>query len=208
LDSKTAIYYPRAFDRKGLNLLENHVDLLIAVSEEEARRFACNAIVLKKNVIMNDGCPKIRRQLEALGFLSLKSRYRSSSKQAEVQSVSCSSSRTKIADLEAGNGQISPRSSSPMVLSCGLEMIETLSEQTISEVRKLVFVRPTLFMNRLGRIPNVALRKFVTTRSRRQFVARTMIVTRLMVGFEVELPVTLSLRCRIFNLIVAFLVGI
>jgi len=68
LDNKTAMYYPRAFDRKALKLLENHVDLLITVSEEEARRFACNAIVLKKNVIMNDGCPEIRRQLEALGF--------------------------------------------------------------------------------------------------------------------------------------------
>jgi N-dimethylarginine dimethylaminohydrolase len=68
LDNKTAMYYPRAFDRKALKLLENHVELLITVSEEEARRFACNAIVLKKNIIMNDGCPEIRRQLEALGF--------------------------------------------------------------------------------------------------------------------------------------------
>jgi N-dimethylarginine dimethylaminohydrolase len=68
LDNKTAIYYPAAFDRKALKLLEKYVDTLIAVSEEEARRFACNAIVVSDNVIMNDGCPKIRRQLESRGF--------------------------------------------------------------------------------------------------------------------------------------------
>jgi N-dimethylarginine dimethylaminohydrolase len=48
--------------------LENHIGILLPVTEEEARRFACNAIVVKKNVIINDGCPRIRRVLESLGF--------------------------------------------------------------------------------------------------------------------------------------------
>ena len=68
LSSHQAIYYPAAFDATALRVLENHIDRLIAVSEEEARRFACNAIVVEKNVIMNAGCPNIRDQLESLGF--------------------------------------------------------------------------------------------------------------------------------------------
>jgi N-dimethylarginine dimethylaminohydrolase len=68
LSSHEAIYYPAAFDAPSLKILENHIPALHPVSEEEARRFACNAIVVKKNVIINDGCPKIRRALEALGY--------------------------------------------------------------------------------------------------------------------------------------------
>jgi N-dimethylarginine dimethylaminohydrolase len=68
LDGKKALYYPGAFDTSALKVLKNHIDTLIPVTEEEARRFACNAIVVEKNVIMNNGCPKIRGQLESLGF--------------------------------------------------------------------------------------------------------------------------------------------
>lgn len=68
LDSTMAIYYPAAFDVRALRVLENNIDTLIPVTEEEARRFACNAIVIEKNVIMNDGCPKIRGKLEYLEF--------------------------------------------------------------------------------------------------------------------------------------------
>ena len=68
LGENAAIYYPSAFDSAALKLLENHINTLVPVTEEEARRFACNAIVLDKNVIMNDGCPKIRARLELMGF--------------------------------------------------------------------------------------------------------------------------------------------
>jgi arginine dihydrolase len=68
LGSNEAIYYPAAFDSSGLKVLENHIGTLIPVAEDEARRFACNSIVLGKNVIMNEGCPKIRARLESLGF--------------------------------------------------------------------------------------------------------------------------------------------
>ena len=68
LSSHEAIYYPAAFDTHALKVLENHIGTLIPVTQEEARRFACNAIVVEKNVIMNDGCPKIRGQLESQGF--------------------------------------------------------------------------------------------------------------------------------------------
>jgi N-dimethylarginine dimethylaminohydrolase len=68
LDSNAAIYYRGAFDSSALKVLENRIDTLLPVTEEEARRFACNAIVVERNVIMNDGCPKIGGQLESLGF--------------------------------------------------------------------------------------------------------------------------------------------
>jgi N-dimethylarginine dimethylaminohydrolase len=68
LGRTAALYYPAAFDHDGLNLLRDHVHSLLAVSEEEARRFACNAVVVDNTIIMNDGCPNIRRDLEARGF--------------------------------------------------------------------------------------------------------------------------------------------
>jgi N-dimethylarginine dimethylaminohydrolase len=57
-----ALFYPTAFDSYARKVLENNIPQLIAVSEEEATKFACNAIV------MSDGCPKVREQLESLGF--------------------------------------------------------------------------------------------------------------------------------------------
>jgi N-dimethylarginine dimethylaminohydrolase len=68
LSSDEAIYYPGAFDADGIKALERRIGTLIAVTEEEAQRFACNAIVVKKNIIMNQGCPNIRGELEARGF--------------------------------------------------------------------------------------------------------------------------------------------
>jgi N-dimethylarginine dimethylaminohydrolase len=68
LDSQTALIYRGAFDFNALSVLENHIGTLISVTEEEALRFACNAIVLQKNVIMNEGCRTTRDQLESRGF--------------------------------------------------------------------------------------------------------------------------------------------
>lgn len=68
LSHSAAMYYPGAFDASSLKVLEKYIPTLIAVTEEEARRFACNAIAVEKTLIMNHGCPKIRGQLEALGF--------------------------------------------------------------------------------------------------------------------------------------------
>lgn len=41
---------------------------LIPVIEEEAKRFACNAVVLDKHVILPDDCPQISAALEKRGF--------------------------------------------------------------------------------------------------------------------------------------------
>jgi N-dimethylarginine dimethylaminohydrolase len=63
-----ALYYPDAFDSYALKVLSSHIANLIAVPDEEARRFACNAVVGDKKVVMNEGCPKTRARLEELGF--------------------------------------------------------------------------------------------------------------------------------------------
>ena len=46
-----AIYFPDAFDGYGRRVLETHVPKLLAVNEEEAQRFACNAVVLGQEVV-------------------------------------------------------------------------------------------------------------------------------------------------------------
>lgn len=68
LDERTAIYFPPAFDEYGRRALQEHVPELIPVSEPEARRFACNAVVVGRTVVTNTGCAELRRTLEARGF--------------------------------------------------------------------------------------------------------------------------------------------
>ena len=63
-----AIYYPPAFDQYGRDALTNVVDQLILVGEDEARRFACNAVVVGKTVVTNTGCPKLHEQLRSRGY--------------------------------------------------------------------------------------------------------------------------------------------
>jgi len=68
LGQGSAIFYPGAFDAYARRVIENHIPELIAVSEPEAARFACNAIVVGKRIVMNDGCPELRRRLEAKDY--------------------------------------------------------------------------------------------------------------------------------------------
>ena len=63
-----AIYYPRAFDEYGAKVFQHEVEELIAVHEEEARRFACNAVVVGRNVVTNTGCRQLHDELRRRGF--------------------------------------------------------------------------------------------------------------------------------------------
>lgn len=63
-----AIYFPGAFDEYARKALEQHVPSLIEVEEAEARRFACNAVVVGKTVTTNTGCPQLHRELAARGY--------------------------------------------------------------------------------------------------------------------------------------------
>ena len=63
-----AIYFPEAFDDYGRQVLKELIPNLYPVEAAEARRFACNAVVVGKTVVTNAGCPKLHQQLKSLGF--------------------------------------------------------------------------------------------------------------------------------------------
>lgn len=68
LDEKSALMFLPAFETYAqLVLLETVADPIL-VPEEEALRFACNALAVGKTVVMPDGCPKTKRELELRGF--------------------------------------------------------------------------------------------------------------------------------------------
>jgi arginine dihydrolase len=63
-----AIWYPGAFDDYGRRALAECVETLIPVAAEEAQSFACNAVVVGKDVVTNTGCPQLHRDLVARGY--------------------------------------------------------------------------------------------------------------------------------------------
>ena len=68
LDARSALWYPRAFDRYGRRVLTQLVEDLIPVSEADAVRFACNAIVVGDAVVLQAGVSAtLRRELERRG---------------------------------------------------------------------------------------------------------------------------------------------
>ncbi|MBN2580102.1 MAG: amidinotransferase [Pirellulales bacterium] len=68
LEPGRAIYYPPAFDHYGRHVLGELVPELIPVSDDEARHFACNAVVIGRTVVTNTGCPELHGKLRSLGF--------------------------------------------------------------------------------------------------------------------------------------------
>ena len=65
-----AIYFPGAFDNYGITALREHIPDLIEVSEDEARQFACNAVVVGNHVVTNTGCEQLHKDLQARGFVT------------------------------------------------------------------------------------------------------------------------------------------
>jgi N-dimethylarginine dimethylaminohydrolase len=63
-----AIYFPGAFDAYGQRVIKTHVPRLLAVEEAEAARFACNAVVVGKTVILNAGSERLAKGLEDWGY--------------------------------------------------------------------------------------------------------------------------------------------
>lgn len=62
-----AVYYPEALSPASQRLLKERVPELIPVTAAEARRFACNAIIIGRTVVMNTGCPHLARTLTEAG---------------------------------------------------------------------------------------------------------------------------------------------
>jgi N-dimethylarginine dimethylaminohydrolase len=63
-----AIYFPDAFDAYGRTVLQKHIPKLIAVVEKEAERFACNAVVVGKEVVINAGSERLAEDLRQAGY--------------------------------------------------------------------------------------------------------------------------------------------
>lgn len=70
IDGETAIYFPEAFDDKGLQVLKQSFQNLISVSEYEAEKYlACNAFSPDgKHVLVEAGATMLIEKLSAAGF--------------------------------------------------------------------------------------------------------------------------------------------
>jgi N-dimethylarginine dimethylaminohydrolase len=68
LSRTEAIWYPAAFDEYAQKAVQENVAVRIEVGQKEAARFACNAVVVGRHVLMNSGCPELEASLRELGF--------------------------------------------------------------------------------------------------------------------------------------------
>lgn len=69
LDDQTVLWFPKAFDRYGRKVIEGLATNCVAVSERDAVRFACNAIVIGRAIVMQAGVSSaLRRTLTKRGL--------------------------------------------------------------------------------------------------------------------------------------------
>lgn len=68
LDAESLLWYPPAFDRPSRRIVGRLPLLRIEPPPEEAARFACNAVVVGKDVVMNTGCGRTKGALEKAGY--------------------------------------------------------------------------------------------------------------------------------------------
>lgn len=69
LDARTVAYYPPAFDEYACRVIQEHFPEQIEVSEEDALRFGCNAVVVGRDVVLNTGSAGLERRLADHGFV-------------------------------------------------------------------------------------------------------------------------------------------
>lgn len=62
------MWFPGAFDAYAARAIREHVKYTIEVELEEAMQFACNAVVLEKDIVLPEGCPKLYAELGRRGF--------------------------------------------------------------------------------------------------------------------------------------------
>lgn len=63
-----ALYFPPAFAEESLALIKDNFDDLIEAPELDALRFACNALMVGRSVVMNTGCEATVKALEKRGY--------------------------------------------------------------------------------------------------------------------------------------------
>ena len=70
LTDGSVLYFPEAFSAESRAAIEAFYtpDQRIIVTEEDATRFACNAVNVDRTIILNNITPSLRTQLESRGF--------------------------------------------------------------------------------------------------------------------------------------------
>jgi len=68
LNDRSAIIFPGAFDDYGMRAIRDRVPLLIEADPAEAAAFCCNAVVIGRDVILNDISPRLAAALGEHGF--------------------------------------------------------------------------------------------------------------------------------------------
>ena len=68
LEDGGAMYYPPAFDEDSRNRILENVRTCIPVSEEDALAFACNAVLVGRNLFMNFASPELNQRLTREGY--------------------------------------------------------------------------------------------------------------------------------------------
>lgn len=63
-----AIWFPDAFDDYGQRVIRDHCACLSETAPDEAAQFACNAVVLDRNVVLPAGCPGLCGALAERGY--------------------------------------------------------------------------------------------------------------------------------------------
>jgi len=63
-----AVWFPAAFDEYGQRAIRAHVPELIDVAPEEAVHFSCNAVVLKRDIVLPEGAPRLVGTLQDSGY--------------------------------------------------------------------------------------------------------------------------------------------
>ncbi len=63
-----AIWYPAAFDSYARRAIRDHTRDLIEVAPDEAAHFACNAIIIGRDVVLAEACPKLCAVLAERGY--------------------------------------------------------------------------------------------------------------------------------------------
>lgn len=69
LNDNLALIYEKAFSDESLDRIKNEINL-ISVSEENAVKFVCNAVVLGKDIVLPADCDKTYQELLSHGFES------------------------------------------------------------------------------------------------------------------------------------------
>lgn len=67
LNSNQAIFFPGAFTQDSIDRMKKHIEL-IPVPADDAARFACNAVVLGKQVVLPANCAATEKILKGLGY--------------------------------------------------------------------------------------------------------------------------------------------